>query len=191
VNVTDKVALPPPEELRGLPVDVLLQALASTRPLHEGLTRAIRASKRSGETDDLDPLLRYSETGQLMRRARLASQAFAGLRARLERPAATEDALVWRLEGPFGPVAIAKGLIARAEEGGAVEGETSFLLAELALTLSRVDWSKTGRILRGGTRTVKRHARATLKELQGLRGQASEDERLRAYVERAFAQATL
>jgi hypothetical protein len=191
VNVTDKVALPPPEELRSLPVDALLKALASTRPLHEGLTEALKSSPLGSSGDELDPVARFAGAGQLMRRARLASQAFVGLRDRLERPAATEEALAWRLKGPFGPKAITEGLIDRAEEGGAVRGETNFLLAELALTLSRVDWRQSGRLLRGGTRIARSHARQALDELHALRNQAEEDERLAAYVERAFAEAQL
>lgn len=191
VNVTDKVALPPPEELRSLPLDALLKALASTRPLHEGLTEALKSSPLESAGDELDPVARFAATGQLMRRARLASQAFVGLRERLERPAATEEALAWRLKGPFGPKAIAEGLIDQAEAGGSVRGETSFLLAELSLTLSRVDWRRSGRLLRGGTRIARSQARQVLDELHALRNQAEEDKRLAAYVERAFAEAKL
>ena len=191
VNVTDKVALPPPEELRSLPVDALLKALASTRPLHEGLTEALRSPARESPGGELDPVARFAATGQLMRRARLASQAFVGLRDRLERPAATEEALAWRLQGPFGPKAIAEGLLDQAEAGGSVRGETSFLLAELSLTLSRVDWRRSGRLLRGGTRIARSQARQALGELHALRNRAEEDERLAAYVERAFAEAKL
>jgi hypothetical protein len=191
VNVTDKAALPPPEELRNLPVDALLKALASVRPLHEGLSEALLGRVDGTPVDELDALARNSGTGQLMRRAKLASQAFAGLRTRMERPAANEEALVWRLEGPFGPRAIADGLIEQAESGGAIAGETSFLLAELALTLSRVDWGKTGRLLPGGTRVARVHAKSTLAELRRLRPSEDEDARLAAYVERAFEEATL
>ena len=192
INVTDKASLPPPEELRDLPVNVLLQALASIRPLHEGLSEAM--GERGGgasSIDPLDPLARFSGTGQLMKRAKLASQAFSGLRKRMERPAANEEALVWRLEGPFGPKAIAEGLIKQAEGGGAVAGETSFLLAELALTLSRVDWRQTGRLLPAGTRLAKARAAATLAELREMRPAEAEDELLAAYVENAFKEATL
>ena len=191
VNVTDKAALPPPKALRDLSVDARLIALASSRPLHESVIEAMRATGGGGGNIELDPLLRYSQTGQLMRRARLASQAFAGLRTRLERPAANEEALVWRLEGPFGPKAIADGLVARAEDGDAVEGETSFLLAELALTLSHVDWSATGGLLPGGTKAAKKHARKALTDLRELRDQATEGEQLAGYVDNAFAEAKL
>lgn len=189
VNVTDKVALPPPEELRALPVDALLKALASTRPLHEGLTEALQAREQGHPGNNTDPLLRHDGAGQLIRRARLASQAFDGLRERLERPAASEDTLAWRLTGPFGPTAIAEGLIAKAKEGRAVQGEASFLLAELALTLSRVDWSQSGSLISNGPTVARAHARKALAQLRGLRVEA-EEERLAAYVELAFEQAS-
>jgi len=191
VNVSDTATLPPPEELRHLPVDALLRALASTRPLHESLSEAMRSGNGGVGADELDPLRRFSESGQLLRRAKQVSLALDGLRERLERPAASEEALVWRLSGPFGPLEIARGLIDQGRRGGAVPGETSFLLAELALTLARVDWQRSGRLLPNGTRTARRQARRVLTELRDMH-EASEDEpTLSAYVERAFAEARL
>jgi hypothetical protein len=191
VNVSDTTTLPPPAELRHLPVNALLRALASTRPLHEALSQALRTGDSRPKRDELDPLRRFSETGQLLRRAKQVSLALAGLRERLERPAASEEALTWRVFGPFGPVAIANGLIEEARRGGAVTGETSFLLAELALTLRRVNWQRSGSLLQGGTRTGRRHARRALAELRALREDVDEDPRLAAYVDQAFAKASL
>ncbi len=191
VNVADKATLPPPEELRNLPVQALLRALASTRPLHESLSEAIRGGERGMDGDELDPLRRFSETGQLLRRTKEMSLALAGLRERLERPAASEEALVWRLRGPFGPVEIANGLVEQARIGGAVPGETSFLLAELALTLARVDWRQSGRLLPNGTRIARRHARQVLAQLREMHEASEHDPTLSAYLERAFAEATL
>jgi hypothetical protein len=191
VNVTDTAALPPPEELRHLPVDALIAALASSRPLHESLSRELKSTNRSGVVDDLNPLQRFSETGQLLRRTKRVSLALAGLRERLERPAASEEALTWRLTGPFGPAAIAEGLLEQARQPRAVCGEASFLLAELALTLTRVDWERTGRLLNGGTRVARKHARSALAAVRELRDQADEDPRLAAYVDRAFTRAKL
>jgi len=191
VNVTDTATLPPPEELRHLPVEALLRALASTRPLHESLSDAVRAGDGGATADELDPLRRFSESGQLLHRAKQVSLALAGLRERLERPAASEDALIWRLSGPFGPLEIAKGLMDQARSGGAIPGETSFLLAELALTLSRVDWRQSGRLLPNGTRIARRHARLVLAELRDMHEASEDDPTLSGYVERAFAEARL
>lgn len=191
VNVVDKSALPPPTELRELPVDVLIEALASIRPLYESVGEAVGERGTGEPIDLLDPLRRFSGTGQLMRRARVASQAFANLGERLERPAANEEALDWRLNGPVGPIQIATGLIEKADQGGALPGETSFLLAELALTISRVDWSRTGRLLPGGEKRARQMASNALIALRDLRRSDDEDDSLSAYVERAFAEATI
>jgi phosphatidylserine/phosphatidylglycerophosphate/cardiolipin synthase-like enzyme len=169
VNVTDPSRLPPPAELRSLPVDALLGALASTRPLHEALATAVRRRARAAGADGmpvLDPLKRYASAG-LFQRTRHASAALAGLRRRLERPAGSVEALVWRLSGPFGPQAIADGLAGDSGQGRRLPGEVSFLLAELALTLARVDWAQTASA--GVPReVVEEHARQTLDDLRRL-----------------------
>jgi len=127
VNVTDPSRLPPPDELRSLPVEALLAALASTRPLHEALATAVRRRARAARANgtlELDPLKRYASAG-LFQRTRHASAALAGLRRRLERPAGSVEALVWRLTGPFGPRAIADGLIGDTGQGQRLPGEVS------------------------------------------------------------------
>ena len=191
VNVTEPGLLPPPEELRYLPVEALLRALASTRPMHESLSAALEGNVGEGKDPDLDPLKRYSSSGQLFVRTRRLSAALAGLRERLERPAASTDALQWRLAGPFGPIAIAEGLIRDLHDSTrAVEGEASFLLAELALTLARVDWASTARIL--PPHLVLSHARDVLAEVRDLAmRQAPDDPQLAAYVRRALEEASL
>jgi phosphatidylserine/phosphatidylglycerophosphate/cardiolipin synthase-like enzyme len=169
INVTDPSRLPPPAELRSLPVDALLAALASTRPLHEALATALRHRARAARavgTLKLDPLKRYASAG-LFYRTRHASAALAGLRRRLERPAGSVEALVWRLTGPFGPRAIADGLVGDTGQGQRLPGEVSFLLAELALTLRRVNWAQTASA--GVPReVVEEHARQTLDDLRRL-----------------------
>jgi len=190
VNVSEPGTLPPPEELRDLPMDALLRALASTRPIHEALARILveRDSSADGSASELDPLKRYSGTGRLLARARQASAALAGLRQRLERPLSSLDALEWRLFGPLGPVALAGSLGAHSDPD-LIPGEPDFLLAELALTLSRVDWSKpAGRV---PEQTIRNRVSDVLHELGALRSAATEaDQRLTAYVDRAFAEAS-
>jgi hypothetical protein len=192
VNVTEPGLLPPPEELRDLPVEALLRALASIRPLHESLAIALRELRGLATGDDsteLDPLRRYSASGQLFQRTRRLSAALAGLQRRLERPASNLDALVWRLEGPFGPKAVAEGLVRDLHEArGAIKGEASFLLAELALTLARVDWSSTARIL--GIDVVRQHAHRAIEDVRELaESRLPADRRLKAYVMEALAEA--
>jgi phosphatidylserine/phosphatidylglycerophosphate/cardiolipin synthase-like enzyme len=169
INVTDPSRLPPPAELRSLPVDALLAALASTRPLHEALATALRRRARAARAVGmpmLDPLKRYASPG-LFHRTRHASAALAGLRRRLERPAGSVEALVWRLTGPFGPRAIADGLVGDTGQEERLPGEVSFLLAELALTLRRVDWAQTASA--GVPReVVEEHACQTIDDLRRL-----------------------
>ena len=196
VNVTEPGKLPPPQELRGLPVRVLLRALASTRPIHDALAAAITAEHEhemhGSEGDpELDPLKRYSGAGQLLIRAKQLSAALEGLRRRLERPAATMDTLAWRLDGPIGPRAVAEGLIREVDAGSEVKGETAFALAEVVLTLTRVDWTTATRRL--PARRARRLIRETFNDIKSLRHQLDPDidQRLEAYVERAFSTAAL
>jgi hypothetical protein len=191
VNVTEPGRLPPPDELRDLPVDALLRALASTRPMHEALTTALRQHERIALNPELDPLKRYSDTGHLFARTRRLSAALTGVRRRLERPASNSDALAWRLKGPFGPVELARRM---TEEGDVSDkgmpGEASFLIAELALTIARVDWSSTARIL--PLDVVLDEAREVLAEVKALgRKRMPEDPVLARYVRRALTEARL
>jgi hypothetical protein len=193
VNVTDPGKLPPPLELRALPVELLLRVLASTRPIYESMAREIerREGERAGTLPpELDPLKRYSSVGQLLGRARRVSAALEGLRRRLEQPVGSLDTLRWRLLGPIGPKAIAEGLLREAEEptAGFVLGEASFILAELALTMKRVDWSSTFRLI--DSRAARREVRMLLGELAGLRTRFPVAPPLEGYLDEAFAEAT-
>jgi hypothetical protein len=144
-NVEDRSALPLPAELRELPPDLLLDALASTRPLPFALERELRRRERAGQEErhlELDPLRRFDDTGLLLQRARHLSLALWRLQERLGRPASSLDAVHWRLHGVFGPLAIADSLVRAAREQPTLPGEAHFRLAEVALTVSAVDWSR-------------------------------------------------
>ena len=191
VNVTEPGKLPPPEELRSLPAEALLRALASTRPMMDvlpSILQRLNAEVALQGHDELDPLKRHSTAGLLLQRTRSLSQALFGLRQRLERPAANLDALEWRLNGPFGPRAIAQALLDERSDTG-IQGERSFLLAEIVLTLSRVDWTSTARFVPIDDVLV--IARRTLSDLKMLHNSETVDARLTAYVDRAFETATL
>ena len=89
VNVEDRGALPPPAELADLPVDVLLAALASTRPLPVALEHELRRRQRAGDDGrriELDPLRRFDDSGLLLQRTRHLSLALWRLQERLSRP---------------------------------------------------------------------------------------------------------
>lgn len=139
VNVASGHALPPPEELRDLPLDVLIDILTSARPLHRALRAYLKrrndAQPRVDPTTPiLDPHKRVDTSQFLLQRTRRVSWALNGLRERLERPVGTEESLHWRLRGPIGVIAVADALV---KEGQSDE-EKAFLLSELALELARV-----------------------------------------------------
>jgi hypothetical protein len=69
-------------------------------------------------------------------------------------------------------------------------GEASFLLAELALTLARVDWTSTARII--PTDLVMEEARGVLGDIKALgRSRMPKDRSLARYVRQALAEAQL
>jgi hypothetical protein len=145
-NVENRAALPPPAELAELPVDLLIAALSSTRPLpvalEEELRRRERRAQQGNEAIELDPLRRFDSSGMLFQRTRQLSLALWRLQQRLSRPATSLDVIAWRLNGAFGPVAIADGVVAAAHDERSLPGEGHFMLAELALTVSAVNWSQ-------------------------------------------------
>lgn len=188
-NVSDRSALPPPAELAELPVDILLAALASTRPLPVALEQELRRRERlDGTSDhvDLDPLRRFDDRGLLLQRARHFSLALWRLQDRLGRPTASLDALHWRLYGAFGPIAIADGLVVAASTDRALPGEAHFLLAELALTIAAVDWPAVS--VRIDRRQVRKLVADVLTQLEARRSQLppASDPNLDRYVHDAL-----
>lgn len=140
VNVTDTSLLPPPDELRELRLDELLEILTSARPLHEAIAYIRRrkqrdSAKKTGEEPGvMDPHAKVDTRNFLLKRMKRVASALEGLRERLERPAFHLDALRWRLHGPVGPLALARRLVEQEPDAAA------FMLAEVALTVRRADW---------------------------------------------------
>lgn len=139
INVASAADLPPPDELRDLPLDVLINILTSARPLHEAMRGYLRRKDRTRDNNsatsiDLDPHKRVDTSGFLLQRTRRFSSALSGLRLRLERPVSSDECLQWRINGPIGIKAVAAALTREARS----EDERAFLLAELALELTRV-----------------------------------------------------
>jgi hypothetical protein len=189
-NVEDRSALPPPSELSDLPVDILLAALASTRPLPVALEQELRRHATTTERrDELDPLRRFDDSGLLLQRARHLSLALWRLQERLGRPASNLDALHWRLHGPFGPLAIGDGLLDLASADKALPGEAHFLLAELALTVANVDWTRVANDI--DDHHVQGLVADVLADLDERRRRvpAAPDKSIDAYLDRAFVEA--
>lgn len=142
VSVASGASLPPPDELRDLPLDVLLDILTSARPLHRStaLQRYLARRKENagnGANDiqvDLDPHRNVDTSTFLMQRTRRVGWGLAALRERLERPFANAQCLAWRLHGPVGAHSVAQAICREARS----EEEQAFLVAELTLELHRV-----------------------------------------------------
>ena len=137
VNVLESDALPPPAELRNLPLEVLIGILTSAKPLHQALQHWLRRKKNGPQPNDgpiIDPHKRVDTSAFLLQRTRRVSDALTGLRQRLERSFATEQSLGWRLRGPVGVTALAQAIAKEARS----EQERCFLLTELCLELAHV-----------------------------------------------------
>lgn len=145
VNVSNPAALPPPEALRSLTLEELLQVLSSTRPVPQAVAEVLakRKNERATKDAELDPLKRFDSPSFLLRRTKRLAGALERLRERLELPASSREAFEWRLFGPVGPMALADAYLREASS----VGEAKFCLAEIALVLHRI---KPGRVARDG-----------------------------------------
>lgn len=190
VNLDAQDALPPPEELRDLPLEVLIEVLTSASPLHVALARWIKREHKKDQEDgvsgELDPHKRVDVSGFLLQRTRRVSWALEALRARLSKPVLTQEALDWRLHGPVGVEALAKAII---REAGDKADERLFLIAELCLELS---WVKPETIKCGVAeketkkallKCIQAFEKESLAQLEGV------DAGLRQYVKDAFSEA--
>lgn len=138
VNVRSADALPPPDELKDLPLQILLDLLGSSRPLHRVMADYLFNKAESEQEENIsaiDPHSRVDTSGFLLQRTRRLSWALIQMRERIERPAATIETLNWRLYGPVGVLALADAITREATS----QAESAFLLAELALELSRAE----------------------------------------------------
>ncbi len=138
VNVASADSLPPPDELKDLPLSVLMDLLSSSRPLHRVMAEYLKKkskAKSDGVVTEIDPHKRVDASGFLLQRTRRLSCALAKMRERVERPAATIEMLNWRLHGPVGVMALAEAIAREATS----PAESAFLLAELTLELSRAN----------------------------------------------------
>lgn len=177
VNVAVGTVLPPPDELRSLTLDELIEVLTSTRRLQDAMRRILQRRARAsvahadGTPVDLDPHARVNTSGFLMQRARRFAWALNGLHARLVRPVATEEGLQWRLNGPIGCTAVWRATLS---EAGSPD-EAAFLAAELLLELEAVvPETAPGCLSSEDVRAaIQRWISAHTDELRSLRGSAS------------------
>ncbi len=146
VNVESGEVLPLPEQLRDLPLDVLIQVLTSARPLHLHpalRNRLVKEVKGQPPADELDPHRKVDTSSFLLQRTRRVSAALTALRHRLERPIGSLNGLHWNLRGPVGALAVANAIRNETTGPGTDQIiERSFLIAELCLELHRAKQSK-------------------------------------------------
>ena len=135
VNVLDPAKLPPPADLTNLSLEELIQILASARPYRDIPAIIRKKNNARGTTGIIDPHRRVNTDTFLLRRTRRFALALQQLQERLERRVLNSEALNWRLFGPFGVLALAQALKRESQRPDV----TRFFLAELALTLKRVD----------------------------------------------------
>lgn len=138
VNVEEVAHLPPPEELKNLPLDLLIEILVSAAPLYQVFARFLKRTEKVNQHDGdhgaLDPHSRVDTTSFLLQRTRRISKAFLSLRHNLEKPMFSTSSLNWRLSGPVGVTAVANAISQEAKS----PIEKAFLLGELCLELLQV-----------------------------------------------------
>lgn len=194
VNVDRQASLPPPDELKNLPLDILVDILTSAKPLHLAMRKWLRTASGGVHPPDgpiVDPHAKVDTSAFLIQRTRRLAWGLNALRERLERPVASKDALEWRLRGPVGAMALAKAI--ERETGQRTDGdgaEKSFLLAELALELSRVKPRTAPGYL--PVQEVSDAIAGLVAELQAMAAEsaASAPDGIRLYVRRAFREAS-
>lgn len=150
-NIHDTDGLPPPAELSELSADLLLRALASTRPFIAAIEHQLRQAdaRAKSDGDPLDPLRRFDSSGLLLHRTRARSAALWEMKARLSARTRSIEVMRNRLYGVVGPVTIVHKLVAEAsidlDAVSVSPTELNFLIAEIALTIGAVDWAASTR----------------------------------------------
>ncbi|MBA8792925.1 hypothetical protein FHX74_000519 [Friedmanniella endophytica] len=144
VLVDDPAALPNGPAIAALSLRQLLEALARGHSLSAAMREALAAQLDTHAENSvaLDPLRRFDDQENLLRRGRALSKALAQLHERLSRPALHLDALQARLASPLGPRHLADKALEEVRNATLSKAEGAFTVAEVALTVGRVDWGR-------------------------------------------------
>jgi hypothetical protein len=167
----------PPEELRSLTVDGIIECLLSGREPADWIERQDARRKRAPSTDAAIESLRAVDTSNyLLYRAKRLGRALAAMASRIASIPRTREAIrYWLLRDPLGPVHLAEALSRDGQEqnGGplttAETGYRLYALAEIVLTLGHVG------------RTIRRESKSDWKQILPLFHEARE--RLGAMIE--------
>lgn len=143
VVADDRHCLPPGPALSSLKAQHLLRALATGRSLGDifreerelgGLTDGVKSNIK------LDPLKRLEVHRSLLRKGRELAASLGAMQRRLEQQVITLEALNARLSGPLGPEFVAIKVAEGYEAQEQSRPEALFTVAEIALTVGRVNW---------------------------------------------------
>lgn len=144
--IDERYALPPLPALAKLDARQLLHALATGRSLAQALRDVLEEeaekATRKKRGLDLDPLRRLEVHGSLLRRGRALAASISAMQRRLERPVATIEVLQARLASPLGPAFVATKVVEDAEAHPQTRAEAVFTIAEIALAVGRIDWTR-------------------------------------------------
>ncbi len=148
VHVESMDDLLPPEEIRSLKAQDILDCLISGKELAEWVD-GIEKRREIYDPDnraepEYDPLRSIDTSGYLLYRTRRLGAALTALGDRLDRTVRTPDALSYKLrQDPLGPRALAESLVQewRGDGDGVARGDAThviFSLIELNLTLAHI-----------------------------------------------------
>ncbi|MGE3491262.1 MAG: hypothetical protein AB7N29_14745 [Vicinamibacterales bacterium] len=149
INVEDRKALPPPRECDSMTSDDILRVLAATDP--SAAFRAWAKTQQEGAGDDadeldsaapldLDPLKRYDLHATFLHRVRRRARVLAQLRANLERPVGSRQALEWRLSGLIGISTLANRFLRELAEATERVDEALLTLADFLIVLREINY---------------------------------------------------
>lgn len=149
LNVEDARQLPPPVELAEMTADDMLLILAANDP--SAAFRVWTRHRQHGEgfddeldaavATDLDPLRRYDLQSTFLHRIRARARVLAQLRADLERPVWSIQALQWRLEGFIGIRPLAERLLKEVSKADGDIDEAALALADFLIVLREVEYA--------------------------------------------------
>jgi hypothetical protein len=146
INVAEPADLPLDDRLRAIPIDLIIQALSlrgvGPSITFERLLESWDANERPSTANLLlDPLRAYDDSRALLREMSTYGRALDTLCRQLSRPCPTAAALSWRLTGVISPARLTEGWVKQHADGKLSLELAHFLLAEIQVTLHRVDWA--------------------------------------------------
>lgn len=148
LNVEDSRELQPPEQLQQMSADDMLSILAAADPSAAFRVWAKRQQASREDDDDLDsatptdldPLRQYDLYATFLHRIRRRASVLAQLRAYVERPVWSRNALEWRLRGLIGIQALAERLVRELASTIGTPDEPLLGIADFLIVLSEVNY---------------------------------------------------